>query len=158
MVERQMAEDGRLYDIQDWGSKLPGAAARIAAVLHCSLYAGRSIPSEIGIETMNVAVQLGNILIGHAVVAFHTIQKPEKFEHAEKVIGWILRTGKREFSLREMFRAHQSRFGEVAAMMPTIILLREHGYVRSIPKEHGRGRPSDVYEVNPEAFDRPGSA
>ena len=45
-VERQMAEDSPLHEIQDWGSKLPGAVARIAGGIHCSLHAGRSLPGE----------------------------------------------------------------------------------------------------------------
>ena len=151
-VEHQMTEEGPLHDLQDWGSKLPGAVTRIAAVLHCSLYAGRCIPAEIDVATMNVAVQLGALLVGHALVAFRTIQKPEKIEHAEKLLSWIVRNWKREFSLRDMFRAHQSRFGEVAAMMPIVFLLQDHGYLRLIAKDRKPGRPSDLYEVNPETF------
>jgi len=154
IVEHQMAEDGPLHELQDWGSKLPGAVARIAAVLHCSLYAGGSIPSEIDEETMNVAVQLGTVLVSHAVVAFRTIQKSEKIEHAERLLAWILRHGRSEFSVRDMFRAHQSRFEEVASMMPIVALLQDHGYVRSIVQEPKRGLPSDQYEVNPATFDR----
>src|SRR5579863_788822 len=146
-IEREMAEDGRLHDVLDWGSKLPGAVARIAAAIHCSLYAGRSLPPEIESATTEVAVKLGELMISHALAAFGTMQKPEKIEHAEKLLGWVLRNGKKEFSLREMFRAHQSRFGEMAAMTPVVLLLQGHGYIRPTVKEPKRGRPSDLYQV-----------
>jgi hypothetical protein len=85
-VERQMAEDGPLHEIQDWGSKLPGAVARIAGGIHSSLHAGRSLPSEIDVEIADVAIALGDPLISNALAAFRIMQKPEKIEHAEKTI------------------------------------------------------------------------
>ena len=148
-VERQMAEDGRLHDLQDWGSKLPGAVARIAGGIHCSLYSGRSLAPEIDRDIADVAIRLGELLITHATAAFGIMQKPEKIEHAEKLLAWILRNGNPEFNLREMFRSHQSRFGEMAAMMPSVLLLQDHGYIRPAEKEKKQGRPSDVYAVNP---------
>jgi hypothetical protein len=148
-VEKQMAESGRLHDLQDWGSKLPGAVARLAGGIHCSLYAGPSVPEAIEREVMEVSVRLGELLICHALAGFRIMQKPEKIEHAEKLVVWIRRNGYSIFNVREMFRAHQSRFGEVAAMMPALQLLEDHGYIRQAEREKKTGRPQDVYEVNP---------
>src|ERR1035438_5558931 len=152
-VERQMAEDGPIHEIQDWGSKLPGAVARIAGEIHCSLFPWRSLPAEIERETAEVVLRLGGLLISHVIAAFRIMQKPEKIEDAEKLLRWILRNRKREFHLREMFRAHQSIFGEVAAMMPSVLLLQDHGYLRQVEREKKPGRPSDICEVNPQALD-----
>jgi hypothetical protein len=140
-VESQMAEDGRLHEILDWGSKLPGAVARLAGGIHGSLHAGRSIPGEIEREVADIAITLGELLISNALAAFRVMQKPEKIEHAEKVLAWIRRHGMREFHLREMFRSHQTRFGEMAAMMPAVSLLQDHGYIRPREKEKKPGRP-----------------
>ena len=52
-----MAEDGILHEIQDWGGKLPGAVARIAGGIHCSLHAGLSLTGEIGLEVVDIAIQ-----------------------------------------------------------------------------------------------------
>ena len=149
-VERQMAEDGRLQEILDWGSKLPGAVARIAAVIHCSLYVGGALPIEIGLEVADIAISLGTSLISNALAAFRIMQKSQKLEHAEKLVSWIRRNGKPEFNLREMFRSHQSRFGEMAEMMPAVILLEDHRYIRPAERGQRRGRPSGIFEVNPE--------
>jgi Protein of unknown function (DUF3987) len=152
-VERQMAEDGRLYEILDWGSKLPGAVARLAGGIHGSLHAGRTIPGEIAREVTEIAITVGGMLISNALAAFRIMQKPEKIEHAEKVLAWIRRNGAPEFHLREMFRSHQTRFGEMAAMMPAVGLLQDHGYIRPREKEKKPGRPPDIFEVNPELLD-----
>jgi hypothetical protein len=150
LVEEQMAEDGSLHDLQDWGSKLPGAIARIAGGIHCSLYPGLARPHEIELEIADVAIALGCLFLSNTVAAFRIMQKPEKIEHAEKLLAWIVRNGKPEIHLRDMFRSHQSRFGEMATMMPAIALLQDHGYIRPKDKEKKPGRPSGVYEVNPE--------
>jgi hypothetical protein len=152
-VERQMAEDGPLHEIQDWGSKLPGAVARIAGGIHCSLHAERPLPAEIQREVAEIALSLGGLLIGNALVAFRIMQKPEKIEHAEKLLAWVRRNGEAGFHLRDIFRSHQSRFGEMAAMMPAIGLLQDHGYIRQKDREKKPGRPPDVFEVNPELLD-----
>jgi hypothetical protein len=149
-VERQMAEDGRLHEILDWGSKLPGAVARIAGGIHCSLYAGRSLPGEIEREVADIAITMGDLLISNALAAFRIMQKSEKIEHAEKLLAWIRRNGKPEFHLRDIFRSHQSRFGEMGAMMPAVALLQDHGYIRQRDRERKPGRPPDIFEVNPE--------
>jgi replicative DNA helicase len=148
-----MAEDGILHEIQDWGGKLPGAVAPIAGGIHCSLHAGLSLPGEIGLEVADIAIKLGGLLISNALSAFRIMQKPEKIEHAEKLLAWIRRNGEPEFHLRDMFRSHQSRFGEMAAMMPAVGLLQDHGYIRQKDKEKRTGRPPDVLEVNPELMD-----
>jgi hypothetical protein len=152
-VERQMAEDGPLHEIQDWGSKLPGAVARIAGGIHCSIHAGHPLPSEIEREIADVAITLGGPLISSALAAFRIMQKPEKIEHAEKLLAWIRRSCEPEFHLRDMFRSHQSRFGEMATMMPAVGLLQDHGYIRQKDREKKPGRPPDVFEVNPELLD-----
>jgi hypothetical protein len=152
-VEKQMAEDGRLHDVLDWGSKLPGAVARLAAGIHSSLHAGRLIPGDIDREVADIAITVGEILMSNALAAFRIMQKPEKIEHAEKLLAWVRRNGAPEFHLREMFRSHQSRFGEMAAMMPAVGLLQDHGYIRPREKEKKPGRPSDIFEVNPQLLD-----
>jgi hypothetical protein len=149
-VETQMAEDGPLHEIQDWGSKLPGAVARIAGGIHCSLYAGLPIPSEVQCRVADVAIALGRLLVSHALAGFRIMQKPERIEHAEKLVAWVHRNGEPEFHLRDMFRSHQSRFGEMATMMPAVGLLQDHGYIRQREREKKTGRPPDVFEVNPE--------
>jgi hypothetical protein len=153
-VESMMAEDGRLYEIQDWGSKLAGAVARIAGGIHCSLCEWGSVSGEVQREVVDIAITLGGVLISNSLAAFRIMQKPEKIEHAEKLLAWIRRNDETEFHLRDVFRSNQSRFGEMAAMLPAVTLLQDHGYIRPKDREKKPGRPPDVFEVNPELRDR----
>jgi len=148
-VEGMMAEYGPLQNIQDWASKLPGGLARIAAGIHCSVNANGLVPNKIELETLRIALDLGEYLISHALATFSLIQKPEANEHAEKLLVWILRDGKSEFTLREMHRAHQSIFERRADMTGPVDLLEERGYIRPAVRESKQGRPSELYEVNP---------
>jgi replicative DNA helicase len=132
---------------------LPGAVARIAGGIHCSLYAGRSLPSEVECEIAEVAITMGRLLISNALAAFRVMQKHEKIEHAEKLLAWIQRNDKPEFYLRDLFRAHQSRFEEMAAMMPAVALLQDHGYIREGDRQRKKGRPPGIFDVNPELLD-----
>ena len=147
-----MADYGELQDLRDWGSKLSGAIVRLAAGIHCSLHARGSLPIEIECETMDIALALAGPLISHAQAVFGMMKTPEKIEDAEKLLKWILRNGQPDFRLRDLFRTHQSRFPEMMAMTPAVELLQEHGYIRPVPKEKKLGRPSDLYEVNPDAL------
>ena len=68
-VESLMGEEiGHLSHITDWAGKLPGAIARIAAVLHIMRYADDA-PwlYPISIEEMAAAVKIGHCLINHAL-------------------------------------------------------------------------------------------
>ncbi|HEU4406245.1 MAG TPA: YfjI family protein [Polyangiaceae bacterium] len=70
-VERMLAPGGELAEMRDWGGKLPGAVARIAAVLHFAGRAGtREVWDPIDEATMLGAVELGRYFLGHARFVF----------------------------------------------------------------------------------------
>jgi hypothetical protein len=115
------------------------------------IYTATALTSGNG-KTAVINEMAAPLLISHALAAFRIMQKSEKVEHAEKLLGCIVRNGKPEFHLRKMFRSQQSRFAEMAALMPAVLLLQEHGYIRQMEKERKVGRPPDVFDVNPEAL------
>jgi len=110
------------------------------------------MPDIIESATVTVAIELGRLLVSHAIVAFGIMQKSEKTLNAEKLLAWITRNRTSRFRVRDIFRAHQSRFSEVAAMTPVLLLLQDHGYIRPLSRALRNGRPSDEYEVNPALF------
>jgi hypothetical protein len=155
-VEKMMADYGKLQDLRDWGSKLPGAILRIAAGIHCSLHAHGPLPRDIQPETMDIALKLAAPMISNALAVFAMMEKPEQIAHAEKLLSWILKNGKIEFTLREMFCAHNSRFKVMVAMTPAVTELQERGYIRPAQQSSKPGRPSEVFEVRPELLDHAG--
>ena len=67
-VEDQLIEGGALDAVRDWGSKLPGAVARVAALLELA---------EMGLQTeevshgaMDRAIRLARLMVPHAQAAF----------------------------------------------------------------------------------------
>jgi hypothetical protein len=150
-IEAELREGGRLQGLKDWGSKLPGAALRVAGVFHLVEQAGRDkIDENIPKTIMENALELAVCLAPHALCVFALMERDPVIESAEKLVAWILRQQQPTFTVRDCFRAHQSRFKRVDAMFPVLALLEEHHYIRRTPRESTGGRkPSEVCEVNP---------
>ena len=78
-VEVLMGDDiGHLSHITDWAGKLPGAIARIAALIHIMRYAYQN-PWQylISFEDMASAVKIGHVLTNHALVCLTYCSKME---------------------------------------------------------------------------------
>jgi len=149
-LEPQFRDGGMLEDLKDWGSKLPGAAARIAGVLHLAMYVGRvDTPMEIDQPTMVAALEIAAKLVSHCRATFALMDQDPDTTKAERIVGWIVRQRSAFFTARDCFRAHQV-FKRVTAMTPTLILLEQSGYIRINRQTPSGGRPpSDLCEVNP---------
>jgi hypothetical protein len=151
-IENLMREGAKLHSIKDWASKLPGAAVRMSGVLH-SVVCDPAISSTIERETIERALNLATLLIDHALVVFNLMDRDPTIEDALKILGWIRREHRRNFTVRECFCAQQSRFKKVDNMYAPLHLLEEHVYVRQGPREKVPYRPSEVWEVNPRAME-----
>ena len=96
-VEELMKEGGKLYYIKDWASKLPGAAARIAGVLHC-IETDPWDSSVISAAVMEQALNMAAALIDHALAAFDLMQRDPVIEDAQRVLRWIRRQKEGKFT------------------------------------------------------------
>ena len=70
-VERNQGDGGRFESISDWSGKLPGAVARIAALLELAQSRGEA--RTVGADCMRRAVRLASLLIPHAEAAFRLL-------------------------------------------------------------------------------------
>ena len=146
---------GDLAHIADWASKLVGAVARIAGLLHLAarLRDGWALP--VNEATIADAITIGRYLIAHALATFDLMGGADPtLDDGRYVLAWIERTGVKSFTRRELFTAlPRGRFAKVDALDPALALLVEHGYIRPLPPPEGRsgpGRPaSPSFEVNP---------
>ena len=151
-IEILMREGGKLYYLKDWGSKLPGAAARIAGALHCVLVD----PTEstvISEDTVEQSLNLVTPLIDHTLAVFNLMERDKTSEDAQKILVWIRKQSETSFTVRDCFCAHQSRFKTMDGIRLPISLLEQHYYIRPRPKETVPHRPSEVYEVNPKLLE-----
>jgi replicative DNA helicase len=154
-LEPQLARDGELGGIADWASKLAGAVARFAGILHAAKHVDIEAPwgRPVALETVERAITLGNFYLIHARAAFAAMGADPEVERAEHVLSWIRRRHVSEFSERNAYQGMKGRFDfkKVEDLRPAIALLEQHGYIRrqSSPEQQ-RGRPrGPIYEVNP---------
>lgn len=141
---------GDLAGIADWGSKLPGAIARIAAALTLIENADAK---AINHTTMENAIQVGVGYIDHTTAAFGIVHaKNDDLRRAAEVLDWIKQHGKSVVTVREVYkgigkRSWVSVTEDVRTAFHTLI---KYGHVRiAATDKSGPGRPSEVYQVYP---------
>ncbi|WP_051296761.1 YfjI family protein [Anaeroarcus burkinensis] len=154
-LEPRLGEEGDLGMVVDWASKLSGAIARIAGLLHMAKYAGQNSPWCIPIEvdTVKNAIEIGKYAIEHAKASFNLMGANKDVEDAKKFLRWIKKKGNNEFSQRELFQSMKGSFKKVNELNAGLKVLQEFGYIRQVEVLRAIGRPSIKFEVNPRTFD-----
>lgn len=147
-VEDQQGEGGTFDAIRDWTSKLPGAVARIAALL--VLAAGGLERRAVGMDAMYQAITLGRLLTEHTKAAFSLLGADAQEADAIAVLKWVRSNGLEEFTQREAQKAMESRFRSVDKLKKAIDKLRDQDCVRiSKRRNQGTNKPTIVIQVNP---------
>ena len=150
-VEAGMREGSTFAHITDWAGKLPGAVARIAALLHVARHVENASKLEISIEDMNAALRMADALSAHALAVFDLMGADPALDGARVILRWIEREGKEEFTFRDCHYAHKTRYKRAAEIEPAIEVLIERHYIRARVEKVAH-RPSRIYEVNPGFF------
>ena len=150
-VECNMRPQGTYEHIKDWAGKLPGAALRVAGILHCVMHAQRQPWTvDLSLETMTHAVTVLTVLSQHALAVFDLMGADPTIDGARKVWRWIERGHRDRFTARQCFNDLRGSFPKMADLNPALEVLCERGYL--LPAEDGQsrpGRPSRLYTVNP---------
>jgi replicative DNA helicase len=153
-TERAMRPDGQLASIREWASKLPGAVARIAALLHCA-ETGGSV-GAVSVPTMDAAIEIGRYLSAHALAAHDAMGADPAVEDARKFVAWLERRRLATFTVREAYQSLKGgRIRKVHDLEPALRAAESHGYVRlaNATDQRKGGRPtSPRYETNPEVL------
>jgi putative DNA primase/helicase len=152
-IELQQADGGRFEAIRDWTGKLPGAVARIAALLEIA-EVGHSV-SCVGAESVARAIGLGRLLIEHAVVMFGMIGASDEDVDAKAILRWIKAGEHRTFDRTTLYNAQEARFGgRVERLDEAVKRLQKWGAIRvhQVRPEKKAGRPATVIAVNPMVF------
>ena len=149
-MEKDQGEGGRFEAITDWTSKLPGHAARLAALF--ALAAGGLEVAVVQRESMERALTLCRLLIPHAEAAFAMLGADDTDADALAVLRWI-RTGERsEFTRRDAQRAMHGRFSKVERLERALAVLRDNYIISGEKKSATGGRASAFYLVNPKLY------
>lgn len=149
-VEVELRSGGLFESMTDWAGKLPGTAVRIAGLFHCIT---SSLPGNLTIsaETMDSALSLSSRLADHAQEAIGQMGCDASRAAALKILKWMRNTKPTRFTARNCYKALHSTLKTMAEVKPGLDALEERGYIRKVAgPSAGPGRPSKVYEVNPE--------
>jgi replicative DNA helicase len=152
-LEPRLGVDGDLGHIADWGSKLAGAVARIAGLLHLAEHLREEWARPVAVETVIASVEIAEYLIQHALAVFDAIGEDPGLSDARYVLNWLERHPRECFTVRNLHAAlSRGRFRQVASLEAALAVLQVHGYIRQQPpketKASGR-KPSPAYDVNP---------
>ena len=149
-IENEQGEGGRYESISDWTSKLPGAVARIAALLELA-EAGLSA-TEVSHACMDDSLNLARLLIPHAQAAFALLGTDAVDVDAAAVVRWVQAHGLAEFTKRDAQKAQEGRFRSVERLQKALDRLEHQDVVRAF-KRHNKGAPpSSCFAVNPKAL------
>lgn len=153
-IEKDMRPQGALEYIPDWGSKLPGAVARIAGLLHMATHGRAGIGKPISADIAAASCVIGSYFREHALVAFKQMREDPRIATARKILSFIKREKPQSFKSRDLF--NHTNCQSMKEIEPAIGILLERGYIREIARddmEIRRGRPEAMsYEVNPKLF------
>jgi hypothetical protein len=157
-LEPELGDFGRLAHMNDWASKLPGAVARVAGILHIAdrLANHRDVWADIDEQTLRKAISIGEYLLTHAEFVLSQMGTNEATRDAQHLLAWIIRNGESRFVEREAFEGTKGRFKDMSRLRCALRALCERHYIS--PPRHGQtgkvGRPtSPSYDVNPSALD-----
>ncbi len=146
-IESKQGPGGEYYNIQDWTSKLPGAALRVAGLFHVVEY-GTASPT-INRKTIELALDLCELLISHARAAFDLMEDDPSSNDAKAVLEWILARKEPSFKQNEAFKKIR-RFRNIERLERALKVLVSRHIIRGPMKRNTGGRPSIMYDVNPE--------
>jgi Protein of unknown function (DUF3987) len=152
-IERKMRAGGELEQFTDWGGKAPGAATRLAGVLHGIQYA-HDMPWRypISADTMAKALDLMKVMLRHSLAALDMMGADPAIASARTVWSWIERGRHTRFTIREAFNALRGSFPHVRLLREALDVLEERGYLEVVESiQDGPGRPpSPTVRVRPD--------
>lgn len=149
-IERGQGEGGRWQHMADWTSKLPGAAARVAALLALAEH-GPAVES-VPLRSVRRAVALARRLVPHAEAAFALMGAADAETDAQAVLAYLRRHQPEAIRRQELQKAMETRFRSLDRLLPAIKLLQDWHVLGPERKVGAVGRPSIQYHVNPRTF------
>ncbi len=155
-VEGWLADDGRLRELKDWGGKLCGLTARLAAIMHL-VQTDRPEPWEVPVSlpVIESAIELARWSVDHAEAVILGLMSGSDgpLDDAAYLMRWIRDRAFVEFSRRDAQVHGRSRFdGEPRRLDAALELLVDHAWIRPLPMPPTTaGRPpSTRFAVRPD--------
>ena len=155
-IEQEMRPGKSLCYLPDWGSKLPGAVARIAGLLHLAERGIGGLSSSISVTFVSASCVIGAYFKEHATAVFGLMQEDRKFKLARQILSYLNRVRPATFKGRDIM--HHTAISLMEEVEQGLRVLADRGYIREETgglSNPGPGRPSGkTYRVNPKIFER----
>ena len=157
ILRQEMRPGGSLCYLPDWGSKLPGAVARIAGLLHLAEHGAKGLSLPISVNSVNASCVIGAYFKEHAIAVFGLMQEDRRFKLARQILDYFDRKKPETFKGRDIM--HHTTINLMEDVEQGLKVLIDRGYVREEAtgglNNPGPGRPSGkTYRVNPKIFER----
>lgn len=148
-VEADLRKGGSLQYLTDWGSKLPGAIARIAGLLHFAEHGFKASELPISVNIVSASCLIGAYYKEHALATFGIMEVDSGIESAKKILDYLSRHSPETFKGRDVLR--HTNIKTMDGVTPGLKILIERGYIREAEIIRSvTGRPEAItYEVNP---------
>lgn len=151
--EPQLRQSGNMGDFPDWGSKLPGAVLRLAALLHIATHE-RPEHVAISVASIEQAIALAGFFTEHARIMYRVMAGRSGQAAARQVLEALHRLAGAggAVSRRDLHRALRGRreFELAKDLDGPLRLLEEYGWIhRTREQGDGPGRPSEIITLNP---------
>jgi hypothetical protein len=150
-VEKRLRPGSELEHLVDWGSKLPGAVARIAGLLHFADFTDGFLSNQISKNTVLSACVIGSYYLEHAKAVFGLMREDTEITTAKRILDYIKRSKPTTFKGRDLF--NHTNCQSMQEIQPGLNILMERGYIREFGRhttDKKAGRPeSTSYEINP---------
>jgi replicative DNA helicase len=101
---------------------------------------------------MGSAIELGHLLIDHALSVFSDIGVDAVDVDARAVLDWMRARGLAEVAQRELQNTMSSRFKRLDRLTAAMDRLIENGVARREKRRNGSTTPAVVYVFNPRAL------
>ena len=149
-VEKRLDEEWE--HIRDWGGKLVGATARIAALIHAAEARINTAETLVNAETMRAAVEIAEYLGVHAMAAYQIIGADKDYTKAKYLLSKIKKLEQEVINKSELFDLCKGKVGFETAkgLEPALQILADKHYIKVEEKQTGKkGRPSQMILINP---------
>jgi hypothetical protein len=145
--------------VRDWIGKAEGFGLRLAITLRLLAEATDEVRAPHAIEAADIdrAAKLVAYFYGMALRVYGVAQQNVDADRLQRLVAWGSRwTKKRQaegegtvFTDRDCFVLNHRRYPGLQELRIDLWKLRDHGYIREVPKEKSRADAATAWELNP---------
>ena len=149
-IEREMRPGESLSYLPDWGSKLPGAVARMAGLLHLAEHGAKGLSMPISVSSVRASCVIGAYFKEHALAVFGLMREERRIKLARQILDYLLRDRPETFQGRDVMRS--TSIALMDEVQEGLKILIDRGFIREerTDGERNMGRPkAPAYRVHP---------